>query len=219
MANAVDNRCRLCLVTPPDYDAVSFSALVSDALAGGDVASLIVTAPAGDETRLQSAAAAIVPIAAARGVAVLIHNDLRIAARTKADGVHIDTGASDIADAVASLRGRQIVGAGNIPSRHDALEVGEAEPDYLFFGRIDGDRDDGIFPKALELAAWWSSVTIIPAIVMGGRSIASVEEAAAEGIGFVALSSAVWSDPRGAGAAVAEVAERLARVPAAEAVA
>jgi thiamine-phosphate pyrophosphorylase len=219
MANAAESRCRLCLVTPPDYLLDSIASLVSDALSGGDVASLIVTAPGGDATRLQAAATAIVPVAAARGVATLIHNDLRVAARTKADGVHIDTGATDIADAVAALRNRQIVGAGNIPTRHDALEIGEAEPDYLFFGRLDGDRDEHIFPKALELAAWWSSVTIIPAVVMGGRSIASVDDAAAEGIGFVALSAAVWDDPRGPSAAVAEAAERLARVAVAEAVA
>ena len=86
------------------------------------------------------------------------------------------------------------------------------EPDYLFFGRLDGDTADAIFPKALDLAAWWSSVTIIPAIVMGGRALASVDEAAANGIEFVALSAAVWDDPRGPAAAVAEVAERLARV-------
>lgn len=219
MANAAEGRCRLCLVTAPDYSTDSLAALVSDALSGGDVASLVVTAPKGDATRLQAAAAEIVPVAAARGVATLIHNDLRVAARTKADGVHIDTGAPDIADAVAALRNRQIVGAGNIQTRHDALEIGEAEPDYLFFGRLDGDRDERIFPKALELAAWWSSVTIIPAMIMGGRSIASVDEAAAAGIGFVALSAAVWDDPRGPGAAVAEAAERLAHVAVAEAVA
>ncbi len=55
-------------------------------------------------------------------------------------------------------------------------------------------------------------MTIIPAIVMGGRAIASVDEAAANGIEFVALSAAVWDHPVGPGAAVAEVAERLARV-------
>lgn len=219
MANAAETRCRLCLVTPPDYTVDSIASRVSDALSGGDVASLIVTAPRGDATLFQAAAAAVVPVASARGVAALIHNDLRVAARTKADGVHIDTGATAIADAVAALRGRQIVGAGSVPTRHDALEIGEAEPDYLFFGRLDGDRAERIFPKALELAAWWSSVTIIPAVVMGGRSIASVEEAAAEGIGFVALSAAIWDDPRGPGAAVAEAAERLARVAVAEPVA
>lgn len=212
MANAADIRCRLCLVTPPVYAASTFAAQLSDALAGGDVASLIVSVPANDPMGLQRAAEMLVPIAEARGVAALIHNDTRVAGRTRADGVHIDTGPADIASALDALRNKKIVGAGGFHSRHEALEAGQAEPDYLFFGRLDGDTSDGIFPKALDLAAWWSSVTIIPAIVMGGSSLASVEEAAREGIAFVALSRAVWSDPRGAGAAVAEACERLANV-------
>ena len=207
MAN--DVRTRLCLVTPPVYDAAAFAPRLADALAGGDVASLIITAGGSD---LQRAAETLVPIAEARGVAALVHNDTRIAARTGADGVHVDSGRDDLAAALDSLRKKKIVGAGNIPTRHDALEIAEAEPDYLFFGRLDGDFDPGIFPKALDLAAWWSSVTVIPAIVMGGRALASVDEAAANGIEFVALSAAVFEDARGPAAAVNEVAARLANV-------
>jgi len=211
MANPADIRCRLCLVTPPAYDAAAFAPRLADALAGGDVATLIITAP-GDPTALQEAAERLVPIAEARGVASLIRNDTRIAARSRADGVHIDTGAGDLAAALETFRNKKIVGAGNIHSRHEALELADAEPDYLFFGRLDGDVDDAIFPKALDLAAWWSAVTVIPAVVMGGRALASVEEAAANDIGFVALRAAIWDDRRGPAAAVAEVAERLAMV-------
>ena len=212
MANLADPRCRLCLVTPPGYDAEEFAPRLADALAGGDVASLIITAGGLDPSTLQRAAAVLVPIAEARGVAALVHNDTRVAARTGADGVHIDTGIDDLAAALETLRKKKIVGAGNIASRHEAMELAGAEPDYLFFGRLDGDTADAIFPKALDLAAWWSSVTVIPAIVMGGRALSSVEEAASNGIEFVALSSAVWNDPRGPSVAVADVAERLAAV-------
>jgi thiamine-phosphate pyrophosphorylase len=211
MATSADVRCRLCLVTPHGYDAEAFARHLGDALSGGDVASLIITAPNGDPTALQRAAAALVPIANARGVASVVAGDSRIAQRTGADGVHIDTGARDIAEARKALRNK-IVGAGNIQSRHDAMEIAEAEPDYLFFGRFDGDDRDDIFPRALDLAAWWASVAVIPAIVMGGRSLASVDVAAASGIEFVALSSAVWSHAQGPGAAVAEVATRLAEL-------
>jgi thiamine-phosphate pyrophosphorylase len=212
MTNPADIRCRLCLVTPPAYDAEAFAPQLANALAGGDVASLIITADGKDPNALQRAAELLVPIAEARGVAALIHNDTRIAARAKADGVHIDTGSEDLAAALEAFRNKKIVGAGNAHSRHDALELADLEPDYLFFGRLDGDTADGIFPAALDLAAWWSSVTIIPAIVMGGRKLASVDEAGANGIEFVALSSAVWDNPRGTSAAVAEVAERLAKI-------
>jgi thiamine-phosphate pyrophosphorylase len=211
MPSASDSRCRLCLVTPPAYEVEAFAPRLGDALAGGDVASLIITAPnTTDAGSLQKAAERLVPVAAARNVAALVHNDTRVAARAQADGVHIDSGIADVEAAIAALRGRKIVGASAGASRHEALEAGDLEPDYLFFGRLDGDTDAAIFPKALDLAAWWASVTVIPAIVMGGAAIASVEEAAAQGIEFVALSSAVWNHPKGPSAAVADAVERLA---------
>ena len=209
MATFADVRCRLCLVTPASYDAEDFAPRLADALAGGDVASLIITTPGGDPLALQHAATRLVPIATAREVASLVAGDGRIAMRTGADGVHIETGAADVEAARQAMRNR-IVGAGNIQSRHDAMEIAEAEPEYLFFGRLDGDNGDDIFPRALDLAAWWSSVAVIPAVVMGGRTLKSVDAAAAAGIEFVALSHAVWDDARGPAAAVADVVARLA---------
>jgi thiamine-phosphate pyrophosphorylase len=200
-------RSRLCLVTPLDMEPDRLVPLVEAALAGGDVASLVV---AGDGERLQQIAEAVAPAAQARGVAVLVHNDTRVAGRARADGVHIDSGPADLAAAVEKLRPKLIVGAGGFRTRHDAMIAGEANPDYLFFGRLDGDNADTIFRKSLDLAAWWSSVFVIPAMVMGGRSLASVEEAAREGVEFVALCHAVFDDPRGPAAAVAEANARLA---------
>lgn len=209
MPEADAPRSRLCLVTPHDIDPEDLARRVDDALAGGDVASLIVD---GEGERLQPLAEAVVPSAQARGVAVLVRNDTRIAGRAKADGVHIDSGLADLKTAAEKLRPKLIVGAGGARARHEAMTLGEANPDYLFFGRLDGDTLDGIFPKALDLAAWWSELFVIPAIVMGGRTIASVEEAARAGVEFVALRSAVFDDPRGAAAAVEEANRRLAAV-------
>jgi thiamine-phosphate pyrophosphorylase len=90
------------------------------------------------------------------------------------------------------------------------MELGECVPDYLFFGRLDGDTGDEIFPKALDLAAWWSSLFEIPAVVMGGRKLESVAAAAEAGIEFVALRHAVWKHPAGPAAAVAEANRLLA---------
>jgi thiamine-phosphate pyrophosphorylase len=210
MANDTTSRCRLCLVTPAGVDTETFAPLVVDALSGGDVASLIIAAHPADPGRLQRAAQAFVPIAQDAGAAAIIHGDTRVVGRTQADGVLIDSGAADLAAAVAAMRPKRMIGAAGITSRHEAMAASEASPDFLFFGRLDGDTGDGVFPKALDLAGWWSAVTVIPAVVMGGRTLASVREAAREGIEFVALSRAVWDDPRGPRAAVAEACERLA---------
>jgi thiamine-phosphate pyrophosphorylase len=215
MGNATD-RCRLCLVTPAAGAAEDIARRLGEALSGGDVAAVIVTAA---PAALQPLAEALRPVTAARDVALLVHNDTRIAGRVGADGVHVDASVEDVARAVESARKRTMVGAGGIRSRHDAMTLAETEPDYLFFGRLDGDRDDAIFDRSRELAAWWASVALVPAVVMGGRVIASVGEAAAAGIDFVALRDAVWNDPRGPAAAVAEANGLLASTARAEAVA
>jgi thiamine-phosphate pyrophosphorylase len=201
-------RCRLCLVSPSGRSPDETTHLVRGALSAGDVAAIIVAADPGEP--LLAAAESIVGLAAPRGVATLILNDTRIAGRIRADGVQIDTGAPDVASAVAGAGGKRMVGAGGVRTRHDAMVLAEAGPDYLFFGLLDGDREPGIFPRALDLAAWWSEVAVIPAMVMGGAAVASVEEAADAGIDFVALRAAVWNDPRGPAAAVADANARLA---------
>ncbi len=92
-----DVRTRLVLVTPPVYDAAALAPRLSDALAGGDVASLIIT---GDAGTLQRNAEVLVPIANARGVASLVLNDTRVASRVGADGVHVETGLADVETAL-----------------------------------------------------------------------------------------------------------------------
>lgn len=209
MPDAETGRCRLSLVTPFGGDPAAMSGLVAAALAGGDVASLIIAGDPADPKALERLAKALVPIAARRGVATLIHNDTRVAGHVQADGVHVDGGPVLLAEAVAALRPRKIVGAGGVRSRHEAMEAGEADPDYVFFGRLDGDTGAAIFPKALELATWWSSLFLIPAMVMGGSTVASVQQAAEAGVEFVALGGAVLAAPDPA-AAVAEANAILA---------
>lgn len=199
MPEANTGRCRLCLVTPADRNP-NFVGALEEALAGGDVASLIVTSAADWQGLSETLAAA----AQARGVAVLVHNDFELVGRVAADGVLVDNGIGELRAAVAAMRPKKFVGAGGLGSRHQAMAAGEVDPDFLFFGRPDGDTADAIFPKALDLAAWWASLFVIPAMVMGGASIASVGPAAEADIEFVALRRAVWEHPDGPGAAVAE---------------
>jgi thiamine-phosphate pyrophosphorylase len=203
---------RLCLVTPRGISIDLAARKLEAALAGGDVASLIVTGEAADPDALQALAARLAPIAQARGTAVLVQNDTRIAGRVKADGVHIDSGPADLAEAIRTFHPQRIAGVGNIRSRHEALEAGELGPDYVFFGRLDGDSGPGVYPKALDLAAWWSEMVEIPAIVMGGAAPSSVIAVRDAGIEFVALSRAVFDaeNPRDA---VAEASLLLAGAP------
>ena len=188
------NRCRIVQISPAGETADSFAAKFSAAIAGGDIASIILPANGMDEAAYQAFAERIVPIAQAAGIAALIVDDTRIAGRVKADGVHIDGGKAALAEAVESFQAKMAVGAGGVKSRDDALELGEERPDYVFFGRFGYDNKPEAHHRNLSLGSWWAEMVEIPGIVMAGSDLASVETVAATGADFVALSAAIFGD-------------------------
>jgi thiamine-phosphate pyrophosphorylase len=197
---------RLFLVTPPSVDLDAFPARLAEALAAGEVAAVLIASagPGAEET-----ARKLLPVVQEAGAAALVLDDTRIAGRLQADGVHIATGLGDLRHALDALRGSRTVGAGNIHSRHTAMQAGELGVDYVFFGRPHGDTHDAAHGKVLDLAQWCSELMEIPAVVMAGRSLDSVVQAAATGADFVALHDAVWAHPAGPGDAVARAAAAL----------
>ena len=189
-ANTPPNRCRIVLIAPPSVKPEAIEA----ALAGGDVASLILPQDDIDDTSFQSFAEKAATIARAAGVAVVVAGDTRVAGRIHADGIHVDGNKEVLAEAIESYQERLMVGAGGAKTRDDALELGEERPDYIFFGRFGFDNKPEPHSRNLSLGRWWAEMIEIPCIVMAGSDIASVEAVAATGAEFVALSSAVFGD-------------------------
>lgn len=200
---------RVVLVTPPLQDGAELKALVEKALAGGDVASVIINGEGLDEVTFQKHAEQIVPIIQRAGAAALIMNDTRIAGRVGADGLHIEGKTADLADAIERFSPKMIVGFGNVRDRHSALEIGELQPDYLFFGKIGADNKEDAHPRNIGLAQWWAQMIEIPCIVQAGSSLENIAEAAQTGADFVALGRAVF-DAEEPQAAVAEANKLLA---------
>jgi thiamine-phosphate pyrophosphorylase len=188
-------RTRLFLVAPAAPDR-GFAASLAEALAGGDVAAVLIGCGA-NEGAAEECARELVPVAQQAGAAALIAEHTRVAGRLKADGVQIGTGIGDLRAAAQTFRPKRIVGAASLYSRHAAMEAGEVDIDYVFFGRPHGDIRDEPHPKALELATWWSEVMQVPAVVMAGRAVESVATAAATGAAFVAVHEAVWAHAGG----------------------
>src|SRR6185312_6331599 len=188
------NRCRIVLIAPAGETPEQFEARLRQAIAGGDIASLIVPAFGRDEAAFQAFAARIVPVAQDAGIAVVIADDTRIAGRVGADGIHLECDREDLEEAIERHQAKMMVGVGGAKTRDDALELGEARPDYMFFGRFGYDNKPEPHNRNLALGRWWAEVVEIPCIVMAGSDIASVEAVAATGAEFVALSSAVFGD-------------------------
>ena len=201
----LESRCRLVLITPDVADEKECARIVGDALKGGDVASVIVPQYGLSDQQFQKHCEALVPVIQAAGAAAIVAGDSRVAGRVKADGLHVIGSALEIADAVEKYAPKLIVGAGNVANRHTALEVGEANPDYLFFGKIGGDIKPEAHPKYLDLGEWWAALVEIPCIILGGTDPASALAVAETGAEFVALSQAVFGKGDGASLVVAEV--------------
>ena len=199
-----EDRCRLVLIVPQGEDAGLQAKALEDALRGGDVASVIIPQYALDDDSFQKRAEVLVPIVQAAGAAALVAGDSRVAGRVKADGLHVVGGLEPLAEAVEKFTPKLIVGGGNADDRHKALEQGEANPDYIFFGKLEGDIKPEPHPKNVALGEWWASMIEIPAIVMGGSDVASVVAVAESGVEFVALRQAVFGHAGGAAQAVAD---------------
>lgn len=197
------DRCRLVLVVPEIADGGDQQRLLADALRGGDVASVILPQYGEDIEAFQRRAERLVPIIQDHGAAALIAGDSRVAGRAKADGVHVS--GPELADAMERFSPRMIVGVGGLKDRHAALEAGEANPDYVFFGMLDGDTHAAPHPKNLDLGEWWASMVEIPCIVMAGSDPAGVVDVALTFAEFVAVGKAVFDAPGGPAAMVAEI--------------
>jgi thiamine-phosphate pyrophosphorylase len=204
-----EDRCRLVLIVPNEADAERQANLLSQALSGGDVASVMLPQYELDDQAFQKRAEVLVQIIQDAGAAAIISGDSRVAGRAKADGLHMDGSVEELGEAIEKFTPKLIVGAGGAAERHAALEIGELRPDYIFFGRFDGDIKPEAHPKNVALAEWWASMIEIPCIAMGGTSVESVVIVAESGAEFVALRSAVFEAEGGPAAAVARANELL----------
>lgn len=205
MTNAPPARCRIVLVAPRDLTVETLNAV----LAAGDVASIIIPAHDRDVDLFQSQAEPLVKAAQEKGVAAVIAGDLRVATRIGADGVHVEGSPAELADAIEKFQPRLMVGVGGVTTRDQALEMGEAQPDYIFFGRFGFDAKPDPHPRNLNLGEWWAQMIQIPCIVQAGADLESVRDVAATGADFVALDAAIFAEGRDPAAEVARANELL----------
>lgn len=201
-----DHPPRLYLVTPPIEAFGELPSGFDAALARGDVACLLLRFKALPERAVKEIVKQVAGLVQPHGTALLVE-DARVAAHTGADGVHLSESGQVFTDALDSLKPERIVGIGGVLSRDDAMRVGEAGADYIMFG---GPDESGDAAETLERVSWWAEIFNVPCVGFA-ESLQDVEALAATGAEFVGLGDAVWRDPRGAAAAIAEAEGALVR--------
>lgn len=193
---------QLYLITPPDAQPESLSATLMAVLDAAQFSALLVARAAMDDAAYARLAATAVNIGQGAGCAVLIEDDIALARRLGADGVHVTGGPAALKAAVAALKPAMIVGAGNLHSRHDAMTAGEMDIDYVFFGSTDGQTDTA----AADLAEWWAPTFEVPAVL--SQPDATADSVDTRGAEFLALSQSLWSAPEPA-KVMRAIADRL----------
>lgn len=185
------NRCRLILTA--SAKSVASDQLVLAASAG-DVASVILYSGGVEAHEFESYCKDVTPRLQKADCAVLIADDTQAFGRSGADGFFAEKEKPNLGDMIARFSPQNIVGCGNIKARHNALEIGELKPDFVFFGKLAGDIKAEAHPKNIALAEWWAELVEIPGIVMGGSDLDSIIDVALSGIDFVALERAIFAE-------------------------
>lgn len=193
---------RLYLATPPLADARAFQPALQEALNAGEIASLLIRFANDDDARGQEdIVRALAPLAQEKGVAVLVEGEPNVALRAGADGAHIRGCGDALVEAAKKLSPRYIVGAGDLPTRDDAMRAGEIGVDYVLFDLQDRDA-------LLERVAWWAELFNTVSVARAA-SLDEIAPLAAAGAEFVMLDDAIWGDARGPGAAVSDALKKL----------
>lgn len=187
------DRCRLILIVPA---FVAGQMKLDDARllsTSGDIASVVFTQNTLEESAFQDVVQPLVPIFQEAGAAVIIDTATRVAGRCGADGLQLGQDMNELSDAIEKFSPGLMVGASNVKTRHNALVIGELQPDYLMFGKAGGDIRPEPHPKNLDMGKWWSALVEIPCVVLGGTELESAVTVAETGAEFVALSAAIFA--------------------------
>lgn len=201
--------CQLYLISPTDVGG-GFPERLKRALGAGPVAAFQLRVKGVDQHEAARLGEPLQRICADHDVAFIVNDDMGLAKRLGADGVHLGQGDGDPRDARALLGPSVQIGVTCHDSRHLAMEAGEAGADYVAFGAFypTSTKETHHRPDPVILS-WWSTVFEIPCVAIGGITVANAAPLVKAGADFLAVSNAVWGGDEEA--AVKAFGEILAR--------
>ena len=198
-----ENRTRLYLMTPPRLDATTFTDILGEVLDSGDVACVQLRLKDTSSDEIQRAAELLGPVVQDRDVAFIMNDHPRLARECGCDGVHIEQEDTTYDDARIAIGPNGIVGVTCHASRHLAVEAGERGADYVTFGDFfHTPARDSRAKAETELLEWWSDVTTVPCVAMGGITVENCLPLVTAGADFIAVAGGVWDHEQGPAAAV-----------------
>ena len=197
-----ESGCQLYLVSPLDVGG-AFPDRLKAALDAGPVAAFQFRVKGADQHEAARLAEPLQRLCADRDVAFIVNDDMALAKRLGADGVHLGQGDGDPRDARALLGPAAQIGVSVHDSRHLAMEAGEAGADYVAFGAFFETATKKVHHRPdPSILSWWSALFEIPCVAIGGITPDNGRILIEAGADFLAVSGGVWNHPEGVAAAV-----------------
>jgi thiamine-phosphate pyrophosphorylase len=208
---AEDRReCQLYLISPQEVGG-TFAERLLAALGAGPVAAFQLRVKDVDQHALARIAEPLQRICADHEVAFIVNDDMSLAKRIGADGVHLGQKDGRVEDARALLGPAAQIGVTCHNSRHLAMEAGEAGADYVAFGAFHPTTTKpSDYRPDPSILGWWSTLFTIPCVAIGGITPDNARPLVEAGADFLAVCQAVWraDDPATAVTRFAEVMKR-----------
>lgn len=197
--------CELYLISPLDVGG-DFPDRLRAALGAGPVAAFQFRVKDIDQHEAARLAAPLLEICREHDCAFIVNDDVALAKRLGADGVHLGQGDGDPRDAREELGKDAQIGVTCHNSRHLALEAGEMGADYVAFGAFfPSSTKDAKIKAEPEILEWWSSMMEPPCVAIGGITVDNAASIIATGTDFIAVSGGVWNHPEGPASAVRQL--------------
>lgn len=194
---------RLYLATSVADDPSALVTGLPELLSAADIAAVLLRLQITDQRTMIARIKSLAPAIQNAGAALLLDGQVELVARAGADGAHL-SGLAALEDALPSLKPDRIAGLGGLATRHDSMLAGELGADYVLFGEPDAHGHRPAMDAIAERLDWWAELFEPPCIGYA----ASRDEAyafARAGADFVLVEDAVWADPRGPAAALADL--------------
>lgn len=194
--------CELYLISPLSCGG-EFPDRLREALDAGRVTAFQFRMKGLDQHQAARLAEPLQAICAEREVAFLVNDDVALAKRLGADGVHLGQNDEDPREARAVLGPSAQIGVTCHDSRHLAMEAGEQGADYVAFGAFFPTTTKEVCHRAdPSILTWWSRMFELPCVAIGGITPENGRMLVEAGADFLAACGGVWNHPQGPAAAV-----------------
>ena len=196
--------CSLYLISPSSIALNEFLVQLEQALAASSrVKAFQLRLKNADDNQIVEAAKMLLPICRKYDVAFIMNDRADLAVQCKLDGVHLGQDDISVSNARKIIGEERVIGVSCHASRHMAMEAAEQGADYVAFGAFYPTTSKPIekvekwgmpTPEILE---WWSEMTTIPCVAIGGITPDNAKPLVNAGADFVAAITSVWNYPGG----------------------